>query len=133
MKENRTRFYLDLAERFCDEVIHRKRYLTPRYSLDDAASRLGASRYDLSHAVNDCLGKSFCRFVNELRVADAMHLMRSADGRRMKVRRIAELTGFSDRKTFCRVCKEITGHAPSALRDAPQADSAEATPQDTTL
>lgn len=114
--ENRIRFYRDLAARFRDGLIEHKLYLDPRFSLDDAAARLGVSRYDLSRAANGFLGMSFCRMVNELRIAEALRLMRSPGGRELKIRRIALLAGFSDRKNFMRVCKRITGMSPSELK-----------------
>lgn len=76
-KENRIRFYRDLAARFRADLIGSKLYLIPRFSLDAAAARLGVSRYNISHAVNVCLGKNFCRIVNELRIAEAVRLMQA--------------------------------------------------------
>lgn len=116
MKENRTLFFRNLAERFQNEVIGGKLYLKPRLSLDDVALHLGESRYNLSHAVNECLGKSFCRLVNELRIAEAVRIMREPGADGEKIRRIAQLAGFTDRKTFMRVCKAITGFSPSELK-----------------
>ncbi|WP_418991198.1 helix-turn-helix domain-containing protein [Alistipes sp.] len=115
-KDHRIRFYRDLAARLRDELTEHKLYLDPRFSLDDAASRLGVSRYDLSRAANGLLGTSFCRLVNELRIAEALRLMRSPGGGELKIRRIALLAGFSDRKNFMRVCKRITGLSPSQLK-----------------
>lgn len=116
MKENRTLILQNLAERFQNEVIDGRLYLTARLSLDDMASRLGESRYNISHAVNECLGKSFCRFVNELRIAEAVRLMRQSGADGLKIHQIAQLAGFSDRKSFMRICKEITGVCPSKLK-----------------
>lgn len=116
MKKNRSMFLRDLAERFRHEVTEGKLYLTPRLSLDDVSLRLGESRYDLSHAVNDCLGVGFCRFVNELRIAEAIRLLQAPDGDKWMVGRMARRIGYTDRKTFMRVCKEITGFSPSELK-----------------
>lgn len=116
MKKNRNLVIQNLAERFRNDVIGCRLYLTPRLSLDDVAGRLGVSRYTLSHAVNDSLGISFCQFVNELRIAEAIRLMQAPDGERIMVRRLAEMVGFSDRKSFMRVCKKITGLSPSELK-----------------
>lgn len=116
MNENRTLIFRNLAERFQSEVIGGRLYLTPRLSLDDVASRLGESRYNISHAVNECLGKSFCRFVNELRIAEAVRIMREPGADGVKIHQIAQLAGFSDRKSFMRICKEITGACPSKLK-----------------
>lgn len=115
--ENRTCFYRDLAERFRNDTIGNKLYLDPGYSLDTAADRLGVLRYDLSRAVNGWLGKGFCRHVNELRIAEAERIMRSPEGQQLKIHLIALMTGFSDRKNFMRVCKQITGMSPTELKE----------------
>lgn len=115
--ENRTCFYRDLADRFRNDTIGNKLYLDPRFSLDDAAVRLGVSRHKLSQAVNEYLGKSFCRLVNELRIAEAVRIMQSPEGSELKIHLIALMTGFSDRKNFMRVCKQIAGMSPTELRN----------------
>lgn len=114
--ETRTHFFRNLAAQFRSDAIGNKLYLDPRFSLDDAAARLGVSRHKLSQAVNECMGKSFCRMFNELRIAEAVRLMQSPGGSKMKVRLIALMAGFSDRKNFMRVCKQITGMSPSKLK-----------------
>lgn len=117
MKEDRILFFRDLAERFRTEVVDGRLYLIPRLSLDDVASRLGESRYNLSHAVNEHLGVSFCRFLNERRIAEVVRLIEAPGGDKLMIRNLAELAGFSDRKTFMRICKEITGLSPSELKE----------------
>lgn len=116
MKEDRILFFRNLAERFRTEVVDGRLYLIPRLSLDDVASRLGVSRYNLSYAVNEYLGVSFCRFLNERRIAEVVRLIEAPGGDKLMIRNLAELAGFSDRKTFMRICKEITGLSPSDLK-----------------
>lgn len=114
--EKRINFYRELAERFCCDVTGNKLYLDPGCSLDNASARLGVSRHELSHAVNGCLGKNFSRLVNELRIAEAVRIMRSPQGRELKIHLIALMSGFNDRKNFMRVCKQITGKCPAQLK-----------------
>lgn len=106
-----------LSERFRDMVLcenlHRQQHLT----LDGLAVRLEVSRNDLSYAINRYLGKSFICFINELRIADAMKLLKMPEGKQLKIEDIGWLVGFSDRTSFCRVCKKVTGKAPSDLKE----------------
>lgn len=115
-KETRTQFCRNLAAKFHSDAIGNKLYLDPHFTLDAAAGRLGVSRHQLSQAVNKCLGKSFCRLFNELRIAEAVRLMQSPEGGELKIYLIALMTGFSDRKNFMRVCKQITGMSPTELK-----------------
>lgn len=112
-------FYRDLAARFRRDVVGNKLYLDPHFTLDAAAGRQGVTRHDLPHAVTRCLGKSFCRLVNELRIAEALRIMQSPEGSELKIHLIALMTGFSDRKNFMRVCmcKQIAGMSPTELRN----------------
>lgn len=114
--ENKTCFYRNLADRFRNDTIGNKLYLDPGFSVDTAAARLDVSRHNLSIAMNSYLGKNFCRQVNELRIAEAERIMRTREGRELKIHLIALMTGFSDRKNFMRVCKQITGMSPTELK-----------------
>lgn len=115
-KDTRTQFFRNLAAKFHNDAIGNKLYLDPGFTLDTAAGRMGVSRHKLSRAVNEYLGKSFRRLFNELRIAEAVRLMQSQEGGELTIHLIALMTGFSDRKNFLRVCKQITGMSPTELK-----------------
>lgn len=114
MDDNRKEFFRDLAARVYDLVVTGKLYLNSHLSLDDVAGRLEVSRYYVSHAVNNYLGKTFHTMVNELRIEEAIRLMKEPGEK--KIDDIFRCAGFTDRMNFCRVCKRITGFNPSELK-----------------
>lgn len=117
MSKMREEYLHALAERFRDmvlcEQLHRQQHLT----LDGLAVHLEVSRNDLSYAINRYLGKSFISFINELRIEEAIKLLHKPERQRLRVDDIAWLVGFSDRTSFCRVCKRVTGKAPSDWKE----------------
>lgn len=109
-------FYYSLANRFRELVVKNELYLEPTIRLDDIAFQLKVNRVYLSQAINRCLEKNFLTYINELRVAKAIELMKKEKGDNLLIENIAFLSGFNDRKSFCRVFKRITGHPPSDYR-----------------
>jgi len=115
MDDNRKEFFRDLAGRVHDLVVTNKLYLDHRLSLDDVADKLEVSRYYVSHAVNKYLGKTFHTLVNELRIEEAIRLMKEPGVK--KIQDLYRTVGFADRSNFTRVCKRTTGLSPSELKD----------------
>ena len=64
--ENRKIYFENLAVQVRELVVSEKLYTQHHLSLDDVADRLEVSRYYVSHAVNNYLGKSFITLVDEL-------------------------------------------------------------------
>lgn len=116
ISETREKYLSDLSERFRDSVIKERLYLQPHLSLMELTRMLGATWNDLSYAINHYLGKNFTDFINELRIAEAVRLLRASDGEDIKVADLAWQAGFADRTTFCRACKKITGFSPTELK-----------------
>lgn len=107
----------ELALRFEQTVRGLRLHTIPRLSLDDVAGLLGASRYDISRAVNLCCGCSFSEYMNLRRMEEVRQLLRSAPpGKKLTVNELARQAGFSDRKGLHRVCKRLTGLSPEQLR-----------------
>lgn len=116
MSKMREEFLYALADRFRDMVICEQLYRQQHITLDDIAKRLDVSRNDLSYAVNRHLGKNFLQFINDLRIVDAIKLLRMPKKKGLGVEDIAWLVGFCDRTSLCRVCKRVTGKSPSEWR-----------------
>lgn len=116
ISETREKYLSDLSERFRDSVIKERLYLQPHLSLMELTRMLGATWNDLSYAINHYLGKNFTDFINELRIAEAVRLLRASGGEDIKVADLAWQAGFADRTTFCRACKKITGLSPTELK-----------------
>lgn len=117
MSETREKYLRDLSERFRDTIVSERLYLEPHLSLADVADRFGVLWHDLSYSVNTYLGKSYTDFMNELRIGHAVNLLQSPEGRELKIGVLSRMAGFSDRTTFCRVCKKVTGLSPTDLKE----------------
>ena len=78
------------------------------------AQKLGMKRHHVSAAINKCTQKNFNTIINEYRIKEAV-LALSND--KLNVDRIALLCGFSDRRSFYRVFKKMTGLSPTEFRN----------------
>lgn len=114
--ENRKIYFENLAVQVRELVVSEKLYTQHHLSLDDVADRLEVSRYYVSHAVNNYLGKSFITLVDELRIQEAIRLMGQAGTDKCRITDIASRAGFTDRQSFARICRRLTGLTPSELR-----------------
>jgi len=101
------------ADRLKKRVISEAWHLEPRLSIRDVAMRMGTNETYLSRTLNQGMGQSFNRFINDLRVDHAKSLL-SADN--TSILTIAYDSGFNSKATFNRVFKEIAGTTPSAFK-----------------
>jgi len=88
-------------------------YLEPRLSIRDVANRMATNETYVSRALNHGIGKSFNRFINELRVEHAKSLIKESSDNFLN---IAMDSGFNSKATFNRVFRDISGETPSAFR-----------------
>lgn len=88
-------------------------YLEPRLSIRDVASRMGTNETYVSRALNHGIGKSFNRFINEMRVDHAKNLIQTQSD---SVLNIAMDSGFNSKATFNRVFRDISQETPSAFK-----------------
>lgn len=114
--ENRKKYFIELAGRVRGLVEGERLYLHPGLSLDDVADRLADSRYNVSHAVNNYLGRSFISFVNELRIEELKSIMMRPEAKKLRIDEVARLAGFKDRTSLHRVCVKITGLNATQLK-----------------
>lgn len=80
-----------------------------KISVDTAADVAGYGKSNFCKIFKNSMGISFHKYLNNYRVERAKFYLKHTD---MTVLNIAESTGFSDSKTFCRVFKEVTGKTP---------------------
>lgn len=71
--------------------------LAAGFNLDEAATALGASKRTLSRRVNDVLGKTPLSYFQDLRVEQAVHLLKTTSD---SVEEIAAKVGYSDGVTL---------------------------------
>ena len=93
-----------------DEKIYKESSIT----VDMLAQKLGLKRYNVSIAINRCTQKNFNTLINEYRIKEAIL---SLSNKKVTVDQIAFDCGFSDRKSFYRIFKKITGLSPTEFRN----------------
>lgn len=91
-------------------------YLDPELRLSDLVEHLGATRNQLSHVINQRLGKNFYDFVNEYRVREVLRLMDEKSRDSQKIIALAFDAGFNSKPAFNSVFKKHTGLTPSEYR-----------------
>jgi AraC-like DNA-binding protein len=106
---------------FVDVVIQ---YINTHYaeslSMDRLAAVAHVSKTYLAHKFRQRTGKTLMRYVQEVRVEEAIRLLVTT---RHSIGTVARMVGFADPLHFSRVFKRISGRTPSAMRTGAQATS----------
>lgn len=98
-----------------DSVIQyiKEHYHNPSLSLDMLSENFGPDSKYLSAAIKNTLGIGFHDYLTNLRVNRAKELLGSHE---LSLGEVLELSGFTNRQTFSRIFKKITGQTPSDYR-----------------
>ena len=91
-----------------------REHLSEPISLADAAKALGVSERTLQRSVQRTIGTSPIRFVQDLRIERACHLLRSTD---LSMETISRKVGYEQPNTLRVLLRERTGKTASALRN----------------
>jgi len=91
-----------------------REHLGDTISLSDAAKAIGVSERTLQRAVQRTVGTSPIRFVQDLRVERAAHLLRTTD---LSLDTIARKVGYEHPNTLRVLLRDRTGKTTSALRN----------------
>ena len=88
-------------------------YLDPELDLQRVAKECGYSRNQISYLLNQVLGQSFYRYVNQARL---QHLLRALDNATPPVRidELAFAAGFNSLSAFYSCFRQHTGQSPKA-------------------
>jgi transcriptional regulator GlxA family with amidase domain len=90
-----------------------REHLAETISLPDAASAIGVSERTLQRSVQRTIGMSPIRFVQDLRIERAVHLLRTTD---LSLETISRKVGYEHPNTLRTLLRERTGKTTSALR-----------------
>ena len=90
-----------------------RRHLSEPISIKQGAQALGVSERTLQRAVQRTLGTSPVRFVQDLRVEQASHMLRTTD---LSLETIARKVGYEHPNTLRILLRERTGVTAGALR-----------------
>ncbi|MCF7942941.1 MAG: response regulator [Spirochaetia bacterium] len=93
-------------------------YLRSHYTEDISIQSLAGQFYVnptyMTRIVKEYSGKTPTRFITDLRIQQAKHLIISAE--KLEIKEIAYASGYSDQGYFTRVFKKATGKSPSDYR-----------------
>ena len=89
-------------------------HLSEPIQLEDVASHMGMSPSAFSRYFKKVMGKTFSRFVNELRVGRACRLLLETD---QPIAAVAFDCGFNNLSNFNRRFRELQGVNPRAFRN----------------
>lgn len=102
-----------LAQDLEDYFQRQQPYLDPGLDLQQVAAATGYSRNQISHLLNQVLGQSFYRYVNQARLRHLLeHLPQDSDLRR--VDELAFAAGFNSLSAFYSSFRRHTGLSPKA-------------------
>jgi len=96
----------------------RKHYREP-ITVDDAANLTGYAKTYFCRQFKLITGTSFHRYLNRFRISTACLLLENSG---LSITQVAERTGFSSAKLFCRTFKEITGMTTGQYQKLPPSE-----------
>jgi transcriptional regulator GlxA family with amidase domain len=89
--------------------------LAQGFNLDEAATALGTSKRTLARRLRDVLGKTPISYVQDLRIEQAVHLLKTGDS---SVERIAEMVGYADGVTLRSLLRRRLGKGIREIKSA---------------
>jgi AraC-like DNA-binding protein len=109
---------VDYESRLMDAIQVKCCYLNPCLKRNELAGMIGITPHQLSQVLSRRIGKSFHDLINEYRVIRAKELLWGSKSNLYTIESIASDCGFSNRITFFRVFKKITGITPTDYRQS---------------
>jgi len=91
-----------------------REHLAETISLSDAAKAISVSERTLQRSVQRTMGTSPIRFVQDLRIQRASHLLRTTD---LSLETISRKVGYEHPNTLRALLRKRTGKTTSALRN----------------
>lgn len=98
-------------------ILKHKKYLLPKYTLQNLSKDTELSSSTLSLIINNIAGKSFTDYINEMKVNQAKSLLLDADYSNYTITSIGLESGFNSKSTFYTVFKKHTGCTPVAFKN----------------
>jgi AraC-like DNA-binding protein len=97
-----------------DVYLVEKKFLIPGFSLNVLVNDLGVPLHALTYYFNNYKGKTFLKWKNQLRIAEAIQFMQSGKADAHTLESIGEACGYKSRSNFIQAFKAQTGESPSA-------------------
>ena len=99
-----------LMDRISQLLDEKQLFLNSDLKMADVATVLNVHPNVLSSCINNARGCSFSQFISEYRVAYAKQLLREHP--ELKMRQVAEESGFASDQSFFRTFKDVEGVTP---------------------
>ncbi len=93
-----------------------KKFLQPKYTLQNLAKEVGLGASTLSAIINNNAKKSFIDYINEMRVEQAKRLLLNPKYEGYTIASIGLESGFNSKSAFYDVFKKHTLHTPLAFK-----------------
>ncbi len=106
-----------LAKSLETELIHKARFKEPDLTLEKLALLLNTNSRYLSQIIRELYNMSFPQLLNQLRIKEAIRLLKDEGCQRYSIEGISKMVGFNSRSSFNTAFKKITGMTPSAFRN----------------
>lgn len=102
---------------FNDYIDSQKKYLTPKYTLENLSEDVGYSTSTISVVFNSYAGKSFIEYMNEKRVNQAKELLLKKEYKEYTITAIGLESGFNSKSSFYAIFKKLTDYTPVQYRN----------------
>lgn len=97
-------------------ILHEKRYLEPDIKLDKVARGVHLSEKQVSTAINTIACQNFNTYINRLRIKEAQAMLMDSAYGHYTIDAVAEMVGFSNKVSFYKAFKKVTGKSPTDFR-----------------
>jgi len=104
-----TTIFASLEQVIKEKSLHHK----SRLSLNDLATETGLNTREISRAINQCAQRSFCDYINKLRVDDLKDKLLLTTTRKISILETAFDVGFNSKSSFNLIFKRETGSTPT--------------------
>ena len=108
-----------------DDYMKRERpYLNPELTLTELAKELNMKKSELTHLLNNHLGKNFFSYVNSYRLEAVLAKLEDPASSHLTILSIAYDSGFNSKSTFNGLFKQYTGLTPTEYKRKASVSSA---------
>lgn len=100
-------------------IVSEKKYLNPDIKLDTVARGVHLSEKQVSSSINTIACQNFNSYINKLRIKEAQALLLDQAYGHFTIDAVAEMVGFSNKVSFYKAFKKVTGKSPTDYRRSP--------------
>lgn len=104
--------YEEMISEISRVIKEKQLYKQLDFNLQQLSDELNSNSSYISQTINHGLGIRFNDYINQFRVEEAKHQLRSAENKHLTIEAISELCGFKSKSTFFRAFKKETGLTP---------------------